>query len=216
MKYMRFFVFISLMTMVLACNNQTDKTAAEKSEKKSLETSQEPAIPVYDTFSFHAYDITASYLAGTALPDSCEGADSRVFNEFWERYADAFDKRWKQYREQEMLLIQSWCRENLNVHDSVFYPFSGPDFNYLNIMFPDAVHSVLIGLEKPGSIPAIQDMQAEKRQLLLEKLNSGMQNNLKLGFFRTLGMKEKLNEELLNGTIPVMMVFLKRHGYELL
>jgi hypothetical protein len=211
MKYFAYFAGISLMVTLLACGENT------KEEQNDLpdDIVEEKTVPVYDTFSYHAYDLTASYLAGVLPSDSLAGS-SEVFNGAWEKYADAFDQRWAQYSEQEMKLIQDWCKKHINTADSVFYPFSGPDFNYLNIMFPETRHAVLIGLEKPGSIPSIQEMPSEKRSLLLEKLTSGLQNNLELGFFRTLGMKERLNEDLLNGTIPVLMVFLKRHGFDVL
>jgi hypothetical protein len=94
----------------------------------------------------------------------------------------------------------------------MFYMFSGPDFLYANAFFPEATTYVLAGLERPGQIPDLQKMPRGSLGPSLGSVASSMHTVLSLSFFITHNMRSQLSSGRLNGTIPILYVFLARSG----
>jgi hypothetical protein len=91
----------------------------------------------------------------------------------------------------------------------VFYPFSGPDFLYVNAFFPQARQYVLVGLESAGRLPALDPVEAPRRARYLARTRAWLSTSLECSFFRTRDMQTELKEE---GVLPLLLVFLARAG----
>jgi hypothetical protein len=86
--------------------------------------------------------------------------------------------------------------------------FSGPDFLYVDQFFPNASVYVLCGKESMGPPPdpfRIADLSAA-----LHNLENAMNASLTTSYFITKDMKVDLQQQQLNGTLPILYVFLGR------
>lgn len=208
--------FITLLFTAFACKPRN----AERHNNKNNDTvdtiiNKEIENP-YDTFSYSAYHEIACFLAGR-LPDEKPQLLYKYFKKSaWINYSTQFSATWVGYDKVVISEVQKWSNQNLSYGDTIFYPFSGPDYNYLNAMFPEASYSVMIGLEKTGSIPQPDTIASDSLKSYLASINKSLYFNLKLSFFRTKSMKSELNSEMINGTIPLIMLFLNRHGKQII
>ena len=93
---------------------------------------------------------------------------------------------------------------------TVFYPFSGPDFVYVETYFPEARHFILCGLEPVGE-PASLD-KLFPLSTTLGWLHASMRTVLDAGYFITKEMQVDLNCSPLQGALPLLCLMLARHG----
>ena len=94
----------------------------------------------------------------------------------------------------------------------MFYMFGGPDFLYANAFFPNANTYVLSGLEPVGQIPDIAKLPRGSVAQALRNIQGSLRNVLTLSYFITAHMSQDLNAGPVNGTLPVLYVFLARSG----
>jgi hypothetical protein len=94
----------------------------------------------------------------------------------------------------------------------MFYMFSGPDFLYANAFYPNAKTYVLAGLEPVGAVPDLTTLRGSVAGEL-GKLRYSLSSILSLSFFITKQMKSDLHTGRVNGTLPILYVFLARSGY---
>jgi hypothetical protein len=207
-------IFPLILSALLSCNNSNNNTTQNIETK--LDTLVVQTIMPYDTFEYKAYDHIASFLAGAELNDSCSDIKNQFETDAWKAFSKEFNKNWKGFENDVLNTVSEWSEQHLNYTDSMFYPFSGPDFNYLNAFFPNTKFSVLIGLEKIGSIPKIKNLDDNKLNEYLNALRNSIRYNLEYSFFRTRGMAEDLNSDLIDGTIPLLLLFMKSHNYEII
>jgi hypothetical protein len=206
-------VFGLSLFLCLACKPSTSENVTEKKPLKIVE--EVPEIMPYDSFSYPEFDVIASYLSGITPSDSVLSARPEFRSAGWKQFSKRFTAQWNNFKTGELNTVFDWTQENISYTDSIFYPFSGPDFNYLNSFFPDAKFSLMIALEPVGSIPDLSKMDDTKRLALLEAMEKSLYFNLKCSFFRTFSMEDELSSEVLDGTIPLILLFLKSHGYEI-
>ncbi len=173
-------------------------------------------VEPYDTFAYPEFDAVASYLAGVLPEDSVLAMRSEFNTEVWQDFSRQFCPKWESFENENLSVITEWSSSHLTYTDSLFYPFSGPDFNYFNSFFPEAKHSVLLALEDVGVPPNISEMSELTCQKLLQEVEHSLYYNLKCSFFRTYSMRDELSTELLNGAMPLILLFIKSHGYEVL
>jgi hypothetical protein len=157
-------------------------------------------------------DDTARFLAGMPI-----GANSplmpQVSDPSWQKHAKLFEDTWKGLDERQLSNIRTWTAKTIaEPRKTLFYFFSGPDFLYANAFFPSADTYVLAGLEPVGRIPDVTQLPRGSLPSTLRHLESSLGNILKLSYFITLDMDSKLRQTQLNGTLPVLYVFLARSG----
>ena len=113
--------------------------------------------------------------------------------------------------------IREWGPQFLAGHYEddapMFYMFSGPDFLYANAFFPNARTYILCGIEPVGALPDVTKLDPQVLPFALANLRKSMESVLSFSFFITKNMKTDLNQTQLNGTLPVLYVFLARAGY---
>jgi len=97
---------------------------------------------------------------------------------------------------------------------AVFYPFSGPDVLYVDTFFPDSKYLLMAGLEPVGTMPDLAKLEDEgKLGPYLQGVKTSLATILAASFFKTKDMKNDFNNQLVDGLMPAMAVFLARQGY---
>ena len=171
-----------------------------------------PAIPAVALDS--SPDTTAKFLAGLAVPATPAEGPSAISP--WITHSVELDHAWKRLAEQQLPAIAAWAPQYLGVthqdRGPMFYMFSGPDFIYAHALFPNASSYILCGHEPVGSVPDLSAITPEQLPTVLGNLRKSMESSLSWSFFITKNMKVDLNQPQLNGTLPILYVFLARAG----
>jgi hypothetical protein len=98
---------------------------------------------------------------------------------------------------------------------TVFYPFSGPDFLNAHIFYPDADQFIMIAQEPIGSLPDICNMRPDSVKSYLNKINNSLKDIFKRSYFITKEMNNDLRKTKVNGTLPLISLFIKRTGHQI-
>lgn len=155
---------------------------------------------------------TARFLAGLAPADGTLLA-KRTGERGWQRHAKFFNAAWEKLDKRQLSKIRIWQSETLKAPKPVlFYMFSGPDFLYADAFFPNASTYVLSGLEPIGTVPELSALPARSLTAELRDLQASLNTVLSFSFFKTKNMKTQLRAGKVNGTLPVLYVFLARAG----
>ena len=95
----------------------------------------------------------------------------------------------------------------------MFYMFCGPDFLYADAFYSKATTYVLSALEPPGSVPDLTQTAARRRRCRALQCRAFARLDPELlSFFITKQMKVDLHAGQINGTLPILYVFLARSG----
>lgn len=157
-------------------------------------------------------DDTARLLAGMP-PAASSPLQTFTRSGSWKAHAKNFDSAWAQLDKRQLANIRGWSAKNITQRQpTVFYMFSGPDFLYANAFYPDASTYVLSALEPVGAIPDVEGLSDAALAREVGRLQRSMNSVLSYSFFITKKMKTELNNGRLNGTLPVLYVFLARSG----
>src|SRR5215813_12929540 len=130
----------------------------------------------------------------------------------WRQHARSFDAAWESLETRQLSKIRIWSAKNITRHQqTMLYMFSGPDFLYADVFFPNATTYVLSGLEPVGGIP---DVSQSRRSLsgTLANIRSSLGPVMNYGFFITKHIKRQLRRGEFTGTLPLLYVFLARLG----
>src|SRR2546423_4738326 len=131
----------------------------------------------------------------------------------WQRHARFFDAAFGQLEQRQLSRTRAWTGVNLAApKPTMFYMFSGPDFLYADAFFPTATTYVLSALEPPGSIPDLTRLPRGGVGAALYSVERSLSSILSFSFFITKQMKTDLHTGQINGTLPVLYVFLARSG----
>lgn len=155
---------------------------------------------------------TARILAGMSVEASSPLA-SYTKSSSWQRHAKHFDKAWARLDKGQLAKIRKWSAKHIPERQPVmFYMFSGPDFLYADAFYGDATTYVLSALEPVGPIPSLEGMSNYQLARELGELQRSVNSVLSYSFFITKKMKTQLRGGRLNGTLPVLYLFLARSG----
>jgi hypothetical protein len=157
-------------------------------------------------------DDTARFLAG--MPPSAGSPLMPLTRDpAWQHHARFFDAAFSQLEARQLARIRGWADANLAApKPTMFYMFSGPDFIYANAFYPKASTYVLSALEPPGSVPDLTRLQRGGVAAALYNVEHSLSSILSFSFFITKRMKVDLHEGQINGTLPILYVFLARSG----
>jgi hypothetical protein len=114
--------------------------------------------------------------------------------------------------------MRTWADKELRDRHServLFYPFGGPDILNANIFYPNASSYILFGLEPVGELPGLCSMDTEQVNKYLEDVWYSLKDIFKRSYFITGNMIDALKKSSVNGTAPVISMFLKRSGYNI-
>jgi hypothetical protein len=138
----------------------------------------------------------------------------------WKDYSEKLDGNWNYLDRIRLNSMRSWGNSELgglrDQTSTVFYPFSGPDALYANTLFPDSKILLMAGLEPVGTMPDLAKLQQDgKLGPYLAQVQTSLFTILAASFFKTKDMKNDFNNQLVDGLMPAIIVFIAREGYSI-
>lgn len=157
----------------------------------------------------------ARFLAG--MPGSSTSPLLAARNaEHWQRYSQNMDELWRRFSVMRQPRIAAFSRGQLGGLRSpgtLWYPFSGPDVLFAEAFFPGSNNVLLAGLEGSEMLPDFGSLSPAEIDTALDGLYTSLTTALSCSFFITKDMRVDLQRTKLKGTLPVVLVFLARLGY---
>jgi len=153
----------------------------------------------------------ARFLAGMPVPQDSPLAPL-MRDPAWQEHSAFFEKEFSKLNLRELQKLHAWAETYLpETTQSVpvaFYMFSGPDFLYVDQFFPRASVYVLCGKESMGPPPDL--LRIANLSGALGNLENAMKSSLTTTYFITKDMKVDLQQQNLNGVLPILYVFIAR------
>src|ERR1700749_2672037 len=166
-------------------------------------TARAPKAPADDTARFLAVMMPSE--GSPLLPLTKDGS--------WQHHAKFFDNAFAQLEQRQLTKVRAWADTNLAApKTTMFYFFSGPDFLYADAFYGKATTYVMAALEPPGPVPDLTKLPHGGIGPSLSYVERSLQSILSFSFFITKQMKTDLHEGDVNGTLPILYVFLARTG----
>ncbi len=154
---------------------------------------------------------TARFLAGMSVEPGSP-LEPLTKDGSWQQHARSFDAAFGRLDQGQLARIRAWSASNLTAsRPAMFYMFSGPDFLYANAFYPNAKTYVLAGLEPVGTVPDLTTLRGSLAPNLYH-LHGSISSLLSHTFFITHRMRSDLHVGRVNGTLPILYVFLARSG----
>jgi hypothetical protein len=204
--------FILIAVFLLSCNsNPKVKQDKEVKEIKNIPESKSVA-PVNKST-----DDLVSFISGIHVDENAclVKLDSSVK---WKNYSRDLETLFAHTNSFRIEKMKSWADSELVRNKdikTVFYPFSGPDFLNADIFYPDADQYIMIGLESIGYIPNVCKMRPDSVNSYLNTINNSLKDIFKRSYFITSKMSSDLQKTKVNGTIPLISLFIKRTGHQI-
>ena len=162
-------------------------------------------------------DNTASFIAGKAFDlKGCFSFLDTLMS--WNKYSFTMDSGFVFLDTSRFVKMSQWADSEIkNRHDSVvlFYPFGGPDFLNANIFYTGASAYVLIGLEPVGELPDVCGMTPSMAEEYMHDVWVSLKDLFLRSYFITGNMISALKRNEVNGALPVISLFIKRRGYNI-
>ena len=157
-------------------------------------------------------DDTVRFIAGMQ-PSAASPLAPLTSDESWRAHARFFDRAFGELDRSQLTKARAWAKTHLrNNRPTMYYMFSGPDFLYADAFFPEATTYIMAGLEPVGQIPDLARIARGSLGPSLATVSHSMHSVLSFSFFITHNMRNQLSAGRLNGTIPILYVFLARSG----
>ncbi len=158
------------------------------------------------------HDDIARLLAGVPVSPGSDAHDL-TRDPAWKSHAATMDTAWRDLEARQLKPIRNWSGRHIDApRSTLLYMFSGPDFLYANAFFGEADTYILAGLEPIGRIPEFDDAMRRNLPGRLSGLRTSLRALLSYSFFRTEAMKSDMGRRNLEGTLPVLYLFLVRTG----
>jgi len=104
----------------------------------------------------------------------------------WKTYSEAVQRNWQQYRREIGEPMQAWAAQQVPAFtDTVFYPFSGPDFSTVSQLFPKAKRYILVAMQAAERPIHLAELKPRAARQTLEVLTQAWGNYGQSGFFVT-------------------------------
>jgi len=158
----------------------------------------------------------ARMLAGMAPARVSDGFADVRRTEAWRRHQREMDKLWADYEGRYEGPIRQWAAQempDLAQSQTLFYPFSGPDFLFAQAFFPRAETMVMCGLESAEGLPRMNQLSPAEVGAGLGTLRTAISSVIQFSFFITKDMKNDLQSSRFRGVLPVLLVFMARSGH---
>ena len=207
---------IALFAAIFSCNDLTGSDKKEK-ETDSLKTSDDTInLANYDRY----FNDVARFYAGVK---QLEGSTLQVTdtNAAWKRhhrdftiFYDSIERTWfppiVKFRNKELYEANQEIK-------TLYYPFSGPDFVHADLFFPNAENIIMIGLERVGDVPKLNDLSDARMDKFFKAVRISLDSIFTFGYFMTNDMSRDFTRSLeMRGVMPVIMIFLVRSGFNIL
>jgi hypothetical protein len=209
---LKFAALFLLMIPGLSCKPKP-KVAEVKEVKEFKKESDSILVTPVNSIT----DEIASFISGTPYGNSeCLSRYDSVIK--WTSYAKELDKMFAAANSLRLEKMKTWAATELKKENStttVFYPFSGPDFLNAHIFYPNADQYIMIAQEPIGHLPDICSMHPDSVKSYLSSINNSMKDIFKRSYFITSKMNDDLKKTKVNGTVPLLALFIKRTGHQI-
>jgi hypothetical protein len=156
----------------------------------------------------------------SALPCSSSSLRSLEDTDIWKGYAAQTDSSWTDVNSKRFQSMRIWSETDLHgsFKDSnvLFYPFGGPDIITAFQLFADADTYILIGLEPVGNLPEVLKWKAPVMKQYFADMDSSLSYFYLKSYFITREMLEDLQNNRIDGVLPILCFFLERSGASIL
>lgn len=188
---------------------------AARTAPQTIPAAAPPAPAALRLQADQALDEASAFLSGLA-PASGRYASLQELGA-WKSFAEDVGRQWQKYDEGTLKLMSTWAAglfpEACGRTGAIFYPFGGPDAVNALTLFPTAGKLVLMGLEPVGSLPDFEKEDKHRTEQFFVRMKQLTEDFLKRGYFVTEHMNEAYRDGYLDGTLPVILFFLKRSGF---
>lgn len=202
---------VIIVSMFFSCGGGNKENKKEK--KDSIVVKKDSACPVDQKLT----DISL-YLAGMKLDEKSELYEMTKIPA-WTNYARNTDTSWAKLGRKRTRPMTAWAKKEIPdlIKDlnTLFYPFSGPDFLHANALFPYAKKMILFGMEPVGDVPDFKKLKKEEIGPYFAFITKSLDDITNLSFFKTIDMSSDFSSTKVNGTIPIIMLFMARAGYQI-
>jgi hypothetical protein len=217
---------LAAMAIVLPPHSGDDESspgpmlASDSSPKAApvpVATPANPTMPAVVSRELNPGDIDQINASAKGLAGLVSGGAWESTPE-WKSYSSSLDGQFRSLDYMRLKAMRAWGNTELgDLRDrssTVFYPFSGPDVLYADTLFPNSKILLMAGLEPVGSMPDLNKLQAAgKLAPYLDSVSKSLFTILAASFFKTKDMKVDFNNQLVDGLVPAMVVFLARNHY---
>jgi hypothetical protein len=221
----RIIALCSFVLILASCGNHTAKSASATTNiTDSVGTANTATASVITdtTINKNAHNKlndVALYLAGMK-PDSFIAIPAALQNlPYYKLYSDSMNRGFTHIENIRLSKMREWAKTEMAPElaspKTVFYPFSGPDILHCVQFYPDADQYVMIALERYGSLPVMDKMDATKTTNTLNSTLKSLEDIFGKSYFITRKMMRDVSNPW-NGVTPVASVFLVRAGYSIL
>lgn len=163
-----------------------------------------------------ALNDSARYLAGLPALRGMDAFQSLRATAAWKEHSQKLNDLWADFDLRHGQHVRSWAGREINDLRSAraaFYPFSGPDFLFVNQFYPRAETYLLCGLEPCEPLPTWNSVSQEDVGRGLNGLVTSLNSILQFSYFITKDMRQDLQATRFRGVLPVFMVMLARTGH---
>jgi len=207
------FYIAAVLFITLFCQCGGSKEDKEKRIKDSI-----AALPkklAYDTLS----TATANFIGGMDWVNDTLFKNERK-SEYFLNHLKFVSETWPTVESKHIGPVQKWIKEKQIIlpQDSgtLFYPFSGPDFLYGNVFYPNCKNYIMFGLERLGSIPDFKKMDPKDVASYFETIQKSLGYSNKVGYFVTEYMGSDFAKKYVNGVTHLMLYFMARTGHKII
>jgi hypothetical protein len=214
-------IFLMGAVSIFACNGTSNKTKPTNDSipvKDTVAKSAAATNPLLDNPRAKHLNNIANFIAGISS-DSLGELHSYMLTPEWKTYSQECSVAWDKFKKLSDQVVEWRVKELPKAADSVrtlFYPFGGPDYLFANIFFPNARNYIMIGLEGPGTVPQFDASNKENLKDILAMYKVAIEDVIQLSFFRTVDMKVEMANKAIDGTAPIIMLFLARSGKKII
>ena len=209
-------IFIQLFAALFifaSCNKTSENQQGQSIQDKKQASIDSASAKKQETksppLSNPQFDQLASLIAGKQDSAYTEIRTSA----YWKSFSGGMDSTLKMVNDKRLTQMRSWAANEYDAKaqksDTLFYPFSGPDFLNAYTLFPNTKTYFLIALEPIGLLPEFDPKQPVKTEKFFFNLNLALNDIYKKSYFITKRMNEHLGGAVY-GTLPLMAVFLKQ------
>jgi len=135
----------------------------------------------------------------------------------WKIYTKEVENNWAEYTNKIGEPMVEWAKQNVGIStETVFYPFSGPDFTTVYQLFPEAKRYVMVAMQHAGRPMDLGGYSPLITDQSLEQLTSAWQLYGTHGFFVTSYLERYYYASQGKiGASTFLAIFLKLQGFEI-
>ncbi len=136
----------------------------------------------------------------------------------WREHRDIIQSGWAKVRQGRGNVMARWRDASIGStcggSGTLLYPFSGPDFANAYLLFPGCRSYILFGLELPGAVPALEDLDHAAFGQLLSDVRVAVADLIERNYFITSRMSKQLHTSQLRGVVPVLIASMALAGLD--